>query len=49
MSLAPDQKGQAGEQMAKRGEMQEVSGLDVAHTEDQTYGKPDWRGEDVGK
>lgn len=43
--LASDQKkGQAGEQMARRGEMQEVSGLDVAHSEDQTYGKQDRRG-----
>ena len=37
-------KGQAREQMARRGEMQEVSGLDVAHSEDQTYGKQDRRG-----
>lgn len=33
-------KGQAWRQMARRGEMQEVSGLEAAHTEDQTYGKP---------
>lgn len=41
--MVPDQKGQVGEQMARRGEMEEVSGLDVAHGEDQTYGKPDQR------
>lgn len=28
--------------------MQEVSGLDVAHREDQAYGKPGERGEHVG-
>ena len=44
--LASAQKGQAGEQMARRGEMQEVSGLDVAHGEDRTYGEPDRRGEE---
>lgn len=30
--------------MAERGEMQEVSGLDAAHSEEQTYGKPDLSG-----
>ena len=25
---------------------EEVSGLDVAHGEDGTYGKPDWEGKD---
>lgn len=44
--MAPDQNGQAGKQMAWRGEMQEVSGLAVAHGEDQTYGKPDARAEE---
>lgn len=37
----PDQKGQkTGEQMVGRGWMQEVSGLNVAHGEDRTYGRP---------
>lgn len=42
--MASDQKGQAGEQMARRVEMEEVSGLVVAHSEDQTYGEADRRG-----
>lgn len=37
--LASDQEGRARQQMARRSGMQEVSGLDAAHKDDQTYGK----------
>lgn len=37
--LASDQEVLAGQQMARRNGMQEVSGLDAAHEDDQTYGK----------
>lgn len=32
--------------MARRAERQEVSGLDIAHSEDRAYGKADWEGEE---
>lgn len=38
-NLASDQEGRAKQQMARRSGMQEVSGLDAAHKDDQTYGK----------
>lgn len=44
--LTSDQKGHGGEQMARRAERQEVSGLDIGHSEDRAYGKPDWEAED---
>lgn len=37
--LASDQEGLVGQQMARMSGMQEVSGLDAAHKDDQTYGE----------
>ncbi|KAG7503907.1 hypothetical protein JOB18_046967 [Solea senegalensis] len=42
-NLAPDQKGQAAEQMAAREDRQEVSGLSEARHEDRAYGSADPR------
>lgn len=39
LHLACDQEGRARQQMARWSGMQEVSGLDAAHKDDQTYGK----------
>lgn len=46
LSLAPDQKGQA---RGADGKERSDAGGQWSGCEDQTYGKPDWRAEDVGE